>query len=121
MRKVIVALGFSLVMGSAAQAQFNDPPALADRNGRLGLDYFMLEVPNPGSMKADGFADDWGWYDPEYVLTMEEWRDEADRPLPQRDDYNVTTWMGWKGGDVNRWYVYQEIVDDQLALSLIHI
>ena len=113
--KLLIACGFSLALIGAANAQFNDPPALENRNGRLGFEFYMLEVPDPSSMTADGDASDWGWFDPEYTLTMDEWRDEADRPLPERDDYNVTTLMGWKGGDVNRWYVHMEIVDDVLC------
>lgn len=113
--KLLIACGFSLALIGAANAQFNDPPALENRNGRLGFEFYMLEVPDPSAMTADADDSDWGWFDPEYILTMDEWRDEADRPLPERDDYNVTTLMGWKGGDVNRWYVHMEIVDDVLC------
>lgn len=115
MRKLFAAGLTSLVLAGAASAQFFDPPALEDRNGSQGFEFYMLEVPNPGAMNMDGFADDWGWFDPEFILTNDEWRDEGDRPTPSRDDLNVTTWMGWKGGEVNRWYVFMEIVDDVLA------
>lgn len=47
----------------AANAQFNDPPALENRNGRLGFEFYMLEVPDPSAMTAD--ASDWGWFNPE--------------------------------------------------------
>ena len=80
--KLLIACGFSLALIGAANAQFNDPPALENRNGRLGFEFYMLEVPDPSSMTADADASDWGWFDPEYTLTMDEWRDEADRPLP---------------------------------------
>ena len=115
MRSLIAAGVCTLVLAGAASAQFNDPPALENRNGRLGFQFYMLEVPNTSSMIADAQNSDWGWFDPEYTLTMDEWRDEADRPLPERDDFNITTLMGWKGGSLNRWYVYQEIVDDTLT------
>jgi hypothetical protein len=115
MGRFICAGAFSLALIGTAGAQFYDPPSLANRNGRLGLQFYMLEVPNPGSMVADARNTDWGWYDPEYILTMDEWRDEADRPIPERDDYNITTLMGWKGAPENRWYVYMEIVDDTLS------
>ena len=115
MRRLIIAGVFSLALVGTAGAQFFDPPALADRNGSQGFEFFMLEVPDPGSMTTDAFADDWGWFDPEFTLTMDEWRDEGDRPAPDRNDLNVTTFMGWKGGSENRWYVFMEIVDDALA------
>ena len=86
MGRFICAGAFSLALIGTAGAQFYDPPSLANRNGRLGLQFYMLEVPNPGSMVADARNTDWGWYDPEYILTMDEWRDEADRPIPERDD-----------------------------------
>lgn len=103
---------FSLAMGSAATAQFFDPPALEDRNGSQGFWFYMLEVPNPSSMVMDGFDNDWNWFDPDYTLTMDEWRDEGDRPAPDRNDLNITTRMGWKGGAENRWYVFMEATDD---------
>jgi hypothetical protein len=115
MRKFFLAGVASLALAGAASAQFFDPPALADRNGSTGLPFYMLEVPNPGAMVADGFNDDWAWFDPEYTLTMDEWRDEGDRPAPSRDDLNITTFMGWKGSGVNRWYVFMEAFDDVLA------
>ena len=105
----------SLVLAGAAGAQWFDPPALEDRNGSQGFEFFMLEVPNPDAMTMDGNSDDWAWFDPEYTLTMDEWRDEGDRPAPTRDDLNITTFMGWKGSGVNRWYVFLEAVDDVLA------
>jgi len=75
----------------------------------------MLEVPNPSSMRMDGFDDDWAWYDPEYILTIDEWKDEGDRPFPSRADLDVTTKMGWKGAPENKWYVYMAIHDDTLS------
>ena len=115
MRRFILASAFSAALVGTAGAQFWDPPAVADRNGSQGFDFYMLEVPNANSMMMDGSSDDWGWFDPEFTLTHDEWRDEGDRPAPDRADLNVTTFMGWKGGDVNRWYVFLEATDDVLA------
>ena len=115
MRKLLISGVASLVLAGAAGAQFFDPPALEDRNGSQGFDFFMLEVPDAGAMNIDGNSDDWAWFDPEFTLTMDEWRDEGDRPVPTRDDLNVTTFLGWKGSGVNRWYFYLEAVDDVLA------
>lgn len=115
MRRLIIAGALSLALAGTAGAQWFDPPALADRNGSQGFEFYMLEVPDPGSMTMDGFADDWGWYDPDYTLTMDEWREEADRPAPDRSDLNITTFMGWKGGSENRWYVFLEAYDDVLV------
>ena len=114
MRKFLVAGVATLLVAGAASAQFFDPPALADRNGSTGHPFYMLEVPNPGSMVSDGNKGDWGWFDPEFTLAMDEWRDEGDRPAPSRGDLNITTLMGWAGGDVNRWYVFMESFDDVL-------
>ena len=111
-RKVAVA---SLCLVGVASAQFFDPPALADRNGSQGFMFYMLEVPDTGSMSMDGYSDDWAWFDPEFTLTNDEWRDEGDRPAPDKSDLNLTTFMGWKGGDENRWYVFLEATDDALA------
>ena len=86
MRRFTIASIFGLALVGVANAQFFDPPALEDRNGSQGFWFYMLEVPNPGTMSVDGHSDDWGWFDPEYTLTMDEWRDEGDRagPRPQR-------------------------------------
>ena len=65
MRRLIIAGALSLALAGTAGAQWFDPPALADRNGSQGFEFYMLEVPDPGSMTMDGFADDWGWYDPD--------------------------------------------------------
>jgi hypothetical protein len=115
MRKFLIAGIAGLLVAGAASAQFFDPPALEDRNGSQGFPFYALEVPNPNSMVMDGFSDDWGWFDPEYTLTMDEWRDEGDRPAPSRADLNITTFMGWKGGNTNRWYIFMEAFDDVVA------
>lgn len=113
-RKLLGALCLLVSVSLSASAQFFDPPALQDRNGNLGLPFYMLEVPDADDMVIDGRDDDWEWFDPDYTLTMDEWRDEADRTLPSREDLNITTRLGWKGGDVNRWYIYLEAFDDVL-------
>ena len=108
MRRFTIASVLSLALVGTASAQFFDPPALADRNGSQGFWFYMLEVPDPGAITIDAHGDDWAWFDPEYTLTMDEWRDEGDRPAPDRDDLFITTFMGWKGGDDNRWYCFLE-------------
>lgn len=114
MRKLILTGVFSIAFVGLANAQFNDPPALENRNGSMGFQWYMLEVPDDANMVMDGKADDWDWWDSEYTIVTEEFRDEADRPAPTRDDLSFTLFMGWKGGDVNRWFVFLEIVDDTL-------
>ena len=97
-----------------ASAQFFDSPAqLTATEAKFHVLY--AEVPDTGSMSMDGYSDDWAWFDPEFTLTNDEWRDEGDRPAPDKSDLNLTTFMGWKGGDENRWYVFLEATDDVLA------
>lgn len=110
---LVIALSLMASVAAFGQDWFNPPP-IAARNAST-FDYYMLEVPDGVTMTADLETDDWSWYDPDYVLTMDEWRDEGDRPLPDRDDLDVTTMMAWKGGDENRWYVHMVIHDDTLA------
>ena len=114
MRRVIIAAALSLAFAGLASAQFNDPPALENRNGSQGFQWYMLEVPDDANMVVDGNANDWDWFDPEFTIVAEEFRDEGDRPSPDRDDLNFSLRMGWKGGDVNRWFVFLEIQDDTL-------
>ena len=47
----------------------------------------MLEVPDYVTIISDGDIGEWNWFDPEFIITMEEWRDEADGELP-----TVMTW-----------------------------
>ena len=47
MRRFTIAGVFSLALVGVANAQFFDPPALADRNGSQGFWFYMLEVPDP--------------------------------------------------------------------------
>jgi hypothetical protein len=114
MRKLFTTGVFSLAFVGLASAQFNDPPALENRNGSMGFQWYMLEVPDDANMVADGSAADWDWWDSEYTIVTEEFRDEADRPSPTRDDLSFTLMQGWKGGDVNRYYFFLEIWDDTL-------
>lgn len=115
MRKMLyLTIAMSVMASAAAYGQFWDPPTLANRNAS-GFYYYMLEVPAGATMIADGDMSDWAWFDPEYVITMEEWRDEGDRPLPTRDDLDITTMMAWKGAPENRWYVYMKAHDDSLS------
>jgi hypothetical protein len=115
MRKSLVALGIIVLAGaSAVQGQFWDPPTLQNRNAS-GFEYYMLQVPAGQTIVSDGYDSDWGWFDPDYVLTMDEWRDEGERPLPTRDDLDVTTKMAWKGAPDNRWYVFMAAHDDTLS------
>ena len=115
-RRFLMTGLFSLAFVGLASAQFDDPPTLENRNGSQGFQWYMLEVPDDmvNSMTVDGNDDDWDWWDPEFTIVAEEFRDEADRPSPDRDDLNFRLQMGWKGGDVNRWFVFLEIVDDTL-------
>jgi len=115
MRKLSVLLAVLILAGvSAVQGQdYWNPPTLENRNAS-GFAYYMLEVPNPASIVIDARDNDWAWFDPEYVLTFEEWRDEAERPFPSRADYDITTKMGWKGAPENKWYVFMAIHDDTL-------
>jgi hypothetical protein len=108
-------IAMSLMASAAAFGQdFWDPPTLANRNAS-GFYYYMLEVPDGAVMTSDGDMSDWAWFDPEYVITMEEWRDEGDRELPTRDDLDITTMLAWKGAPDNRWYVYMAAHDDTLS------
>lgn len=118
MRKALILFSLlCLVAAGAVQGQdYWNPPTLANRNAS-GFDYYMLEVPNSAlpNMVADGFDNDWAWFDPEYILTIDEWRDEGERTLPSRADLDITTKMAWKGAPENRVYVFMAAHDDTLS------
>jgi hypothetical protein len=115
MRKtLLLVLAMSLLVSAAAFGQdFWDPPTLVNRNAS-GFYYYMLEVPDGAVMTSDADMSDWSWFDPDYVITMEEWRDEGERELPTRDGLDITTMFAWKGAPENRWYVYMTAHDDTL-------
>jgi len=116
-RLLVVSAALALAAVGTAFAgnadRFNDPPSIAERNA-TGFDYYMLEVPAGVTMDMDGSDADWAWYDPEYVMTILDFRDEGDRPFPSRDDLDITAKLAWKGGTENRWYVFMAVHDDTL-------
>ena len=115
MRKSLIFLAISgLVTAGTVQGQFGDPPTLENRNAS-GSEYYMLEVPDGVDMIADGQDDDWAWFDSEYTLNMDGWRDEGGRALPASDDLDIIVKMAWKGAPENRWYVFMKIHDDVLS------
>ena len=112
MRGATCGLGVAAVISALGMVTWAaEPPPLSRRNAS-GDEYFMLEVPDPGSMVMDGEDDDWGWFNPAYVIARDGWRDEGDRPLPGVGDLDIQTKMGWSGAPENRWYVFMHIHDD---------
>lgn len=115
MRKTLyLILAMSVMASAAAYGQFWDPPTLVNRNAS-GFYYYMLELPEGHAITCDGDVSDWAWFDPDYIIAMDEWRDEADRELPTRDDLDITTMMAWTGLPDPRWIFYMQAHDDSLS------
>jgi hypothetical protein len=110
MRKIILC-GALVAFAVAANAQ-----APVNRNAN-GFGYFLLQVPNPGAMVIDGHDNDWAWFDPTYVVTMDQWRSEQDAPLPDPSDFELTMKMGWSPQPENMWYMFLQAHDDTLDIE----
>jgi hypothetical protein len=110
MRKILVFLAIAM-LAAAAYAQ-----APVDRNAN-GIGYFVLEVPNPSSMVIDGSDADWSWFDPMYVITMDQWKSEQDAPMPDPGDMELTAKLAWSPAPENMWYLFLKVHDDTLDIE----
>jgi hypothetical protein len=110
MRKLLVVAAV-LALAAAAMAQ-----APANRNAN-GVGYYVLQVPNPAKMVIDGSDADWAWFDPNYVVTMDQLRSEQDAPMPDPADMDVTFKMGWSPAPENMWYFFCKVHDDTLDIE----
>lgn len=110
MRKTVAVLAV-LLLAAAAFAQ-----APVDRNAN-GVGYFALQVPNPASMAIDGSDADWAWFDPTYVITMDQFRSEQDAPMPDPADMEITAKLGWSAQPENMWYLFVKVHDDTLDIE----
>jgi hypothetical protein len=116
MRKIaifpVVVLSL-LVWSVMAWAQYN-PPSTEDRNAN-GIGYYMLEVPDPSAMVIDGSDDDWAWFDPMYLITMDQLEVENGVPMPDADEFVVAIKMGWSPVPDNFWYCFIAVHDDTMS------
>lgn len=55
----VVAVAF-LAGGAAAYENAN------------GIGYFALQVPDPAAITVDGVGSDWGWFDPDFIVTTDQ-------------------------------------------------
>ena len=94
-KKIILSVVLlSLIAWSGmAWAQYA-PPSMEDRNAN-GIGYYMLEVPDPDAMVIDGADDDWAWFDPMYLITMDQLTVENGVPMPDADEFVVAIKLGW--------------------------
>jgi hypothetical protein len=85
-----------------------------------GVGYGALEVPNPASMVCDGMDDDWGWYDPAYIITPDDMACTicGGGPVPEKDDWDIAIKAGWSPEPDNRLFVIARVVDDTLNLDV---
>ena len=113
MRTLMISFVVLCVAVSAAWAQYNPP---ADRNAN-GIGYFMLEVPDPAAMVMDGSDADWGWFDPMYVITMDQLVSEQAAPLPDPSEMEISAMLGWTPPPDNMWYVFSAVHDDTLDIE----
>lgn len=110
MRKIL----FGLVILALAGAAFAQAPANRNANG---VGYYVLQIPNPASMVIDGSDADWAWFDPTYVITMDQFRSEQDAPMPDPADMEITAKLAWSAAPENMWYVFVKVHDDTLDIE----
>jgi hypothetical protein len=110
MRRSLAALAI-LALAAAAYAQ-----APVNRNAN-GIGYFSLQVPDPAAMVIDGSDADWAWFDPTYVITMDQFRSEQDAPMPDPSDMEITAKLAWSAEPENMWYLFVKVHDDTLDIE----
>jgi hypothetical protein len=82
-----------------------------------GIGYFALQVPNPAAVTVDGKANDWAWYDPEFVITTDDMCNTLGGEMPPKSDIDIAIHAGWTPEPDNRLYVYTRVVDDMLNID----
>jgi hypothetical protein len=82
-----------------------------------GFGYFALEVPDAGAMVLDGLADDWGWFDPAYVITPDQMNCTLTGVVPDKSDWDCAIHVGWTPEPDNRLYAFVRVIDDTLNID----
>jgi len=115
MRKFHLVLGLALLsLGLTASLALAQAPVNRNANG---VGYFVLQVPDPGKMTIDGSDADWSWFDPTYIITMDQFKSEQDAPLPDPSDMEITAKLGWSAAPENMWYLFTKVHDDTLDIE----
>ena len=89
---------------------------LANENSN-GVGYFALQVPDPGAMVLDGLGDDWGWFDPAYIIGPDQMSATVGGTVPDKSDWDCAIMVGWTPEPDNRLYVFTRVVDDTLNID----
>jgi cellulose/xylan binding protein with CBM9 domain len=82
-----------------------------------GFGYFALQVPDPGSIVVDGKGNDWGWYDPDFIINTDEMCNTLGGDVPPLSDIDIAIHAGWTPEPDNRLYVFARVVDDSLNID----
>ena len=82
-----------------------------------GIGYFALQVPDPGSMVADGNGSDWGWYPADFVIGADQMCETLSGTVPALNDFDAAIRLGWAPEPANRLYVLVTVFDDTLNLN----
>ncbi|MEW6755121.1 MAG: hypothetical protein AB1505_29685 [Candidatus Latescibacterota bacterium] len=118
MRKSIFvcAVALALIAGGAVFAQnlnSND------------IGYFALQTPDPAAISIDARDNDWRWFDPAYVIGVDQLKSTVQNPMPDRADWDASFRVAWsapgQGGEgyENMWYVFVLVTDDILSHSTV--
>ena len=87
--------------------------AMAYENAN-GVGYFALQVPNPAAITVDGLGGDWGWFDPDFIVTTDQMSNTLGNPIPPKSDIDAAIHIGWTPEPDNRLYAFVRVVDDTL-------
>ena len=87
-----------------------------------GLEFFLLEVPDPDAMTMDGDDSDWGWFDNDFVLdSTKDFYLNAPGEGPRSpevvadpEDYAFSMRFAYSRPPDNRFYFHWRILDDSL-------
>ena len=82
-----------------------------------GIGYFALEIPNTDAMALDGMDDDWGWFDPAYVITPDDMTCTLTGAVPDKSDWDCAIKVGWSPEPDNRLYAFVRVIDDTLNID----
>jgi hypothetical protein len=82
-----------------------------------GIGYFALQLPDPGAFVLDGLIDDWGWFDPAYIVTPDQMACTLTGQVPEKSDWDCAIMVGWTPEPDNRLYAFIQVVDDTLNID----